>query len=194
MEKLDEVMKIFGSFTQDLPKDQHVDDKYLRILSEELLITYKSIGPPTIGNESTKYEFVSPFMKIAVASLQLNKILLKREVSIKGELIEYVAIEGNKILLVVVAKNDDWTEGRTQLLIEMKKTISPTNHKLYGCVYNAGIWEFISYSENSGWKYYGTFQSLPRNLESDILIYKEECKEVFYILRGIIKESIEEIN
>lgn len=201
----DKVLRFLGSSPCDPPKNCDIDDMYLRILSEELIITYKSIGPPTVGNESTKCEFVSPFMKVAVASMGNINISLRKEYSIKGEIVagpvEYVVVDGEKILLVVEAKKDDWTQGRTQLLMEMyeayqmnmKNNIALESYKLYGSVCNGDTWEFISYSNNGGWKYYGRFQPFPRDLDSDVLQYQKECKEVLCIIRGMIKESIDEL-
>lgn len=198
-------IRFFGSNTKNPPKEEDVDDKYLDILSQDLQITYESIGVPTVGNESTKCEFISPFMKVAVASLKTRKISLKKEYVIKGEFVggpvEYVVREGNKILLVVEAKKDDWGQGRAQLLMEMyeayqlnmKNNTLFSDYKMYGAVCNGDMWEFISYSKDDKWKYYGTFRPFPRNLDSDVAEYRNACKEVLFILRAMIKDSAKEL-
>lgn len=197
-------VKFFASIAAEPPKDENVANNYLSLLSHVLQVTYISMSPPSVGNES-ECEFISPFMKVAVASLKARKISLKKEYVIKGEFVggpvEYVVLDGKKILFVVEAEKDDWNQGRAQLLMEMyeayhknlRDNATSINFKLHGALCNGETWEFISYSKTNGWNYYGTFRPFPRNLNSNLTDYQNACKEVLFILRGMIKASADEI-
>ena len=184
-------VRFFGSVTEDPPKEPNADFEYIRILSEQLKVTYESVGPPTVGNESTRCEFASPFVKIAVASLDSREISLKKKHAASGSTIEYVVRDGHNIVLIVVVGDDNWEQGRSRLLREMHtvyhECVFSDDLKVYGGVCTGDAWEFLMYSKKSGWEYYGVFLPFPKRLDSDVSEYEKACKEVFFILRGMIK-------
>lgn len=179
--------RFFGSATEDPPKEPNTDVAYIRILSEQLKVTYESMGPPTVGNESTRSEFASPFVKIAVASLDSRNVSLSKKHSTSEGTIEYIARDGPNIVLIVVVGDDNWEQGRLRLLREMYSVYRERACGVYGGVCTGDAWEFLFYSKKTGWEYYGVFLPFPKRLDSDVYEYEKACKEVFFILRGMIK-------
>lgn len=195
--------KFFGARVTEPPKSTATEEDVMD-LAKALRKIYLSIGPPTVGNEATKCEFISPFMYTAVASLDNDNISLEREEEIGNDQIkgpvEYFVVYKNTVVNVVEAKKDNWDQGRAQLLMQLctayenniNNNRQSSLHKIYGAVCTGSMWEFISYSKQGKWIYHGQYKPFPSELASPPENYAIHCREVLEILRGTILDAISE--
>jgi hypothetical protein len=115
------------AFSDDMPK-YDVPERILNDLASDLETTFAAFRSSD-ANESVVREFVSPFLKRAVVSVQAEEahLLLHVETKLAGSRgygpVDYSVTKDDIVVLVTEAKNNDMIKGAAQNIAQMHSAV-----------------------------------------------------------------------
>jgi hypothetical protein len=123
------------AFSDDLPK-YDVPERILDGLASDLETTFAAFRSSDT-NESVVREFVSPFLKRAVVSVQAKEplLLLLVETKLAGSRgygpVDYSVIKDDIVILVTEAKNNDMIKGAAQNIAQMHSAVEVSHPRFF---------------------------------------------------------------
>lgn len=210
-----ESRELFASEENIPTKD--IDDEVVEDISKSLIKLTKVLGVVDTGNESERQEFIGTVLYNVATEYFDKRVMIKKERPIDGEdvkgPVDYIVANKKYILIVIEAKQDNFMQGRAQLLmqlynayIENIKNGAPKSHTVYGIVTTGDLWEFIWCEGNNnintnediklnlGWKYEYKINPIEMDLKKTQKQWKDRVTPLVKKLNYMIDNSLKQFN